>query len=63
MKTICPHCKQEYPETPNEYLGMTLQCQTCHKVFVCMAPQVQHFVAEKINCQMTISLQNTGAAN
>ena len=47
MKTICPHCKQEYPETPNEYLGMTLQCQVCHKVFVCMAPQAQYFVAEK----------------
>ena len=35
MKTICPHCKQEYPETPDEYLGMTLQCSVCQKEFVC----------------------------
>ncbi len=35
MKTICPHCKQEYPETPDEYLGMTLQCSVCEKEFVC----------------------------
>lgn len=35
MKTICPHCKQEYPETPDEYLGMTLQCSVCKKEFVC----------------------------
>ena len=35
MKTICPHCKQEYPETPDEYLGITLQCSVCEKEFVC----------------------------
>ena len=35
MKTICPHCKQEYPEIPDEYLGMTLQCSVCKKEFVC----------------------------
>ena len=35
MKTICPHCKQEFPETPDEYLGMTLQCSVCQKEFVC----------------------------
>ena len=35
MKTICPHCKQEYPETPDEYLGITLQCSVCKKEFVC----------------------------
>ena len=35
MKTICPHCKQEYPETPDEYLGMTLQCSVCQKEFIC----------------------------
>ena len=38
MKTICPHCKQEYPETPDEYLGMTLQCSVCQKEFVCEKP-------------------------
>jgi len=35
MKTICPHCGQGYPEIPDEYLGMTLQCSVCHKEFVC----------------------------
>jgi len=35
MKTICPHCKQEFPETPDEYLGMTLECPVCQKEFVC----------------------------
>ena len=35
MKTICPHCKQEFPETPDEYLGMTLQCSVCQKEFIC----------------------------
>ena len=39
MKTICPHCKQEYPETPDEYLGMTLQCSVCQKEFVCEKPK------------------------
>jgi len=35
MKTICPHCKQEFPETPDEYLGTTLECPVCQKEFVC----------------------------
>ena len=35
MKTICPHCKQEYTEIPDEYLGITLQCSVCQKEFVC----------------------------
>lgn len=35
MKTICPHCKQEYPETPDEYLGMSLECPVCQKEFIC----------------------------
>ena len=35
MKTICPNCKQEFSETPDEYLGMTLQCSVCQKEFVC----------------------------
>ena len=35
MKTICPHCNQEFPETPDEYLGMTLECPMCHQNFVC----------------------------
>ena len=39
MKTICPHCKQEYSETPDEYLGMTLQCSVCQKEFVCKYPK------------------------
>ena len=39
MKTICPHCKQEFPETPDEYLGMTLQCSVCQKEFVCEKPK------------------------
>ena len=34
MKTICPHCNQEYPETPDEYLGKTCECAACHKDFV-----------------------------
>jgi len=34
MKTICPHCNQEYPETPDEYLGTTCECTVCHKDFV-----------------------------
>ena len=35
MKTICPHCKQEFPDIPDEYLGKTLECPTCRKAFVC----------------------------
>ena len=35
MKTICPHCKQEFPETPDEYLGMTFECPVCKEQFVC----------------------------
>ena len=34
MKSICPHCGQEYPETPDEYLGMSSECLTCHQNFV-----------------------------
>ena len=39
MKTICPHCNQEFPETPDEYLGMTLECPSCHRNFVCEKPK------------------------
>ena len=39
MKTICPHCNQEFPETPDEYLGMTLECPVCQKEFVCEKPK------------------------
>ena len=39
MKTICPHCKEEFPETPDEYLGMMLECPSCRKQFVCEKPQ------------------------
>ena len=35
MTTICPHCKQEFPDTPDEYLGVTLECPVCKKEFVC----------------------------
>ena len=35
MKTICPYCKQEFLETPDEYLGVTLECPVCKKEFVC----------------------------
>ena len=45
MKSICPHCKQEYPELPDEYQGMTLECSVCKQQFVCenlqAAQQVQ----------------------
>ena len=34
MKTICPYCDQEYPETPDEYLGQSCECQNCHQDFV-----------------------------
>ena len=36
MKTVCPHCKQEFPDTPDECLGMTLECTECGKEFVCV---------------------------
>jgi len=39
MKTICPHCKQEFPETPDEYLGTVLECSSCGKEFVCEKPK------------------------
>ena len=39
MKTICPHCKQEFPEIPEEYLGMTLECPVCKNEFVCEKPK------------------------
>ena len=47
MKTICPHCKQEYPETPDEYLGMTLQCSVCEKEFVCKYPKKRKYRPNK----------------
>ena len=34
MKTICPHCKQEFPDTPDEYLETTVTCSVCHNDFV-----------------------------
>ena len=34
MKSICPHCGTEYPDTPDEYLGMTCECEACHNDFV-----------------------------
>jgi|GEM_PF-5490239 len=34
MKTICPHCKQEFPDTPDEYLGTAVECSACHRNFV-----------------------------
>lgn len=39
MKTICPHCKQEFPDIPNEYLNMSLECPVCHKNFICRKPK------------------------
>ena len=35
MKSFCPHCNQEFPELPDSYLGMTLECPTCNNQFVC----------------------------
>lgn len=35
MKTICSYCKQEFPDTPDNYQGMTLECSVCGKEFVC----------------------------
>lgn len=34
MKTICPYCKQEYPDTPDEYLDMKLECPVCNRSFI-----------------------------
>ena len=39
MKTVCPHCGQEFPETPEDYSGMSLECPVCRKNFVCEAPK------------------------
>ena len=39
MKTICPHCLQEFPETPDDYLGQTLECTVCHEEFICEKPK------------------------
>ena len=39
MKTICPHCKQEFPDIPDEYLNMSLECSMCHKNFICRKPK------------------------
>ncbi len=36
MKTICPHCNQEY-NVPDEYSGTFLQCSVCEKEFFCKA--------------------------
>jgi len=35
MITVCPHCQMEYPETPDEYLGILLACDGCQQNFVC----------------------------
>ena len=34
MRTICPYCKQEYSDTPDEYLETTVTCSVCNKNFV-----------------------------
>lgn len=34
MKTICPYCKQEFPDTPDEYLETTVACSVCNKNFI-----------------------------
>ena len=34
MQSICPHCNTVYPDTPDEYLGMTCECTNCHNEFV-----------------------------
>ena len=34
MKTICPYCKQEFPDTPDEYLETTVTCSVCNKNFI-----------------------------
>ncbi len=39
MKTICPHCRQEFPDIPDEYQNMSLECPVCRKEFVCRKPK------------------------
>lgn len=39
MKSICPHCKQEFFDIPETYLYQTLECPTCKKKFVCKKPK------------------------
>ena len=34
MKAVCPHCLAEFPNVPDEYAGMTLECPRCKKNFV-----------------------------
>ena len=34
MKTICPHCKQVFPDLPAEYNGVMLECTVCHQSFI-----------------------------
>lgn len=33
MKTICPHCSQEYDDLPDDYLNQTVTCTSCQKDF------------------------------
>lgn len=39
MKIVCPHCRQETPNVPEEYLNMEIECPACHKAFVCEKPK------------------------
>ena len=39
MKIVCPHCRQETPNVPEEYLNMEIECPVCHKSFVCEKPK------------------------
>lgn len=34
MRTICPYCKQDFPEVPEEYLDTRVECSVCKKQFV-----------------------------
>ena len=34
MIVICPHCNTEYPDTPDEYQGMSCDCAVCQKEFI-----------------------------
>lgn len=36
MKTVCPHCNQEY-DVPDEYVNQTVNCTVCNKNFVAHA--------------------------
>ena len=46
MKSVCPFCKQEFSDIPDEYAGATVKCSVCQQEFVCETTSEELKLAE-----------------